>query len=45
MSEKVRAAVLETIVGEITPTGCRIICDTFGNYFYQLLFKKASAEQ
>ena len=45
MSEKVRTSVIDNIVMELAPTGSRIICDTFGNYFYQLLFKKASDEQ
>ena len=26
------------IIQEIEPTGCKIICDTFGNYFYQVSF-------
>lgn len=45
MSEKVRTSVIDSIVLELASTGSRLICDTFGNYFYQLLFKKASAEQ
>ena len=55
LSDAVCEAIVEEIVSEVVPTGCEIICDTFGNYFYQvrmrgigypqLLFKKASASQ
>ena len=45
MSEKVRTAVIDAMITEITPAGSRIICDTFGNYFYQLLFRKSSSSQ
>ena len=55
MSESVRVTVIDEIVKEVAPTGPKIICDTFGNYFYQveippisdtqLLFKKANAQQ
>ena len=55
MSDSVRVAVIDEIVKEVAPTGPKIICDTFGNYFYQvralqttniqLLFKKANAQQ
>lgn len=36
MSDSVRVAVIDEIVKEVAPTGPKIICDTFGNYFYQV---------
>lgn len=36
MSEQVRTMVVDEIVKEVAPTGPKIICDTFGNYFYQV---------
>ena len=36
MSDTVREIVIDSIIQEIEPTGCKIICDTFGNYFYQV---------
>lgn len=38
MSDTVRDIVIDEIIQEIEPTGCKIICDTFGNYFYQVFF-------
>ena len=55
LSGELCEAVVAEIVAEVLPTGCKIICDTFGNYFYQvgergrretqLLFKKATTAQ
>lgn len=36
MSEQVRTTVVDEVVKEVAPTGPKIICDTFGNYFYQV---------
>ena len=38
MSDTVREIIIDSIIQEIEPTGCKIICDTFGNYFYQVSF-------
>ena len=45
MSEKVLEVIIDTMVTELASMGFHIICDTFGNYFYQLLFRKASSTQ
>lgn len=36
LSGELCEAVVGEIVAEVLPTGCKIICDTFGNYFYQV---------
>ena len=41
LSGELCEAVVEEIVSEVLPTGCKIICDTFGNYFYQVAARAA----
>ena len=40
LSGELCEAVVGEIVAEVLPTGCKIICDTFGNYFYQVGFER-----